>query len=131
MSMRNVGRTAVGSDRTAALPAGLETKLQRNVSGFPSASLDLLPSSCTVAPTMPLLSWPALATGGVLPCPWPQLSATRPLSYKSRTTATATIAWPVAEVGLTLYGSRPGNEAKSESAAGDGGVDGSRVMSVV
>src|SRR2546427_4682775 len=44
-------------------PEGTDTKLQEKLSGCPSTSLDLLPSSITTAPIGTVWSAPASATG--------------------------------------------------------------------
>ncbi len=49
---------------TAALPAGLEVRVHKNVSGLPSGSLDAEPFKVTLAPKATVWSGPALATGG-------------------------------------------------------------------
>src|SRR5262245_41426825 len=68
-SATNVGRTACGSDNTAALEPGFNTNDQVNVSASPSASLDAPPFSVTRAPSVTVRSGPALAIGSALAVP--------------------------------------------------------------
>src|ERR1051326_7030211 len=60
----NVGCTAPGSLKVAALPRGTDRSDHWYVNGWPSGSADALPSSVPSAPNGTVCAAPALATGG-------------------------------------------------------------------
>src|SRR5690349_21235254 len=66
LSAVKVGLTTAGLLRTAALSAGMETRLQRKVNGSPSTSVEPEPFNCTSAPAVTDWLCPAFATGDVL-----------------------------------------------------------------
>jgi hypothetical protein len=65
-SATNDGEGVSAPESVAVLLAARWVKTQANASGPPSASLDWLPSSVTVAPVATAWSGPAFATGGRL-----------------------------------------------------------------